>query len=191
MPEKTVPIPAAQKKRKHNFLPGVVLVSLCLWIASSRVLVIPHPPVGLYIGVLACLAAVVTLWPSASAWARAGWFVVFGAFLVLEITTLYEQRAEDAETAKKDQVAENNRFVRLMKVQQDSFAAVLQRTQQEFEMSMRRSNSILRKTEEAISFTSGGDCFPVVFPYEATENSGVKELGFSLSKQGKYPLISS
>lgn len=184
MLEETTPVPATQNKKKYNFLSVVGLLLLSLWIGVSRIFALSNPPVGLYIGVLAFMAAIVTLWPPDNAWAKAGWLVVFGWFLVLEVNTLYNQRAEDAETARKTRIAEDNRFAGLLKVQQDSFAAVLQKSQEEFEATIRESNSIFKKTVEAASFASGGDSFPAVFPYPA----GDGKIGFGLAKQGRYPL---
>ena len=64
----------------------------------------------------------------------------------------------------------------------------IKNSQQQFDATIKRSDAIATKTAEAASFASGGNSFPVVTAYVVTQNSGVMQLGFSLSKQGKYPL---
>lgn len=114
-------------------LPLAVLLFLGSWVWLSQQLQPKHQPVGFYIGVLAFVAAVVTIWPPEHAWAKAGWIIIFGGFLVLEITTLYQQRKEDADTADDNRVAEDNRFANVLKSQQESFARVLKQNQKQFD----------------------------------------------------------
>jgi uncharacterized membrane protein YhaH (DUF805 family) len=87
----------SRRQQFFNWLPVLVLGAIPTWIWTLRASHIAHPPVGFYIGVLAFVAGVVTIWPPDHPWVKAGWFLVFGAFLVLEITTLYQQRAEDCD----------------------------------------------------------------------------------------------
>lgn len=126
----------SRRQKLSNWLPVVVLGAIALWIWISRTSHIAHPPVGLYIGVLAFVAGVVTIWPPDYAWAKAAWFIVFGAFLVLEITTLYEQRADDQQINRDKTKEEDDRFAGLLKTQQDTFASVLKQNQSEFEATM-------------------------------------------------------
>src|ERR1700693_115210 len=152
MPEPRIPVWRRQSstskqqsrdKRIAKWLPIAVLVSLGLWFCIFRVFHISHPPVGTYIGVLAFLAGLVTLWPPDNPLAKAAWLVIFGGFLVLEITTLYQQRTEDIETAKKNRIDEDNRFANLLKTEQDSFAEVLRENQEDFEASLGKMGNIL------------------------------------------------
>jgi hypothetical protein len=61
-------------------------------------------------------------------------------------------------------------------------------TERRFEATMKRSDAIMTKANEAVAFASGGDSFPVVFPAVVTQANGMMEIGFYLSKQGSYPL---
>jgi hypothetical protein len=121
--------------RVSNWLPLATLAMLAVWIWGSRKFYLA-PPVGLCIGVLAFVAAVVTIWPPSHPWAKAGWFIVFGGFLVLEITTLYRQRADDQQTVREKKKEEDDRFAGLLKTQQDNFYGVLKQNQREFDATM-------------------------------------------------------
>ncbi|HEV3482961.1 MAG TPA: hypothetical protein VGR97_11620 [Candidatus Acidoferrales bacterium] len=124
------------KSKVSNYLPLVTLILLAVWIIVSRLKNLSHPPVGTFIGVLAFVAAVVTILPPDSSWSKATWLIVFGGFLVLEITTLYQQRVDDLQTDREKTTQENNRFAGLLKTQQDHFADVLKQNQREFSTTM-------------------------------------------------------
>ena len=61
-------------------------------------------------------------------------------------------------------------------------------TERQFEATMKRSDAIMTKANEAVAFASGGHSFPVVFPAVVTQANGMMKIGFYLSKQGSYPL---
>lgn len=107
------------------------------------------------------MAGVVTIWPPDKLWSKAVWLLVFGSFLFAEVTTLYQQRADDQQTDSSRRKEEDDRFAGLLKMQQDSFAAVLSRNQQQFEATLKRVGAVLTKTQEAISDTTGGGHIPV------------------------------
>lgn len=151
----------ARKYKAVNWLPVSVLAILASWFCGYRIFQLPHPPVGLYIGVLAFTAGVVTIWPPERPWAKALWFLVFGGFLVLEISTLYQQRAEDQATAENNRQAENKRF-----------EAVLSQNQQDFQATMNSMESVLGKQDKTLLQTMGGPAFPLFLPvYPAVPSS--------------------
>jgi hypothetical protein len=122
-----------------NYLPLVALVITALWVAADWLKRLHHPPVGTYIAIFAFVGAIVTIWPPQSRWAKAAWVLVFGAFLVLEITTLYQQRGEDSYSELAKTVAEDNRFAGLLKAEHKSFGKVLKQNQEQFVATMRES----------------------------------------------------
>jgi hypothetical protein len=145
-----------------------ILVLLAGWFWISRNFNIPHPPVGLYIGVLAFMGGVVTIWPAENPWAKAGWFIVFGGFLVLEISTVYKQRAEDQTTA------DTNR-----RIQDEKFRAVLTQNQNDFDATMHGMESVLNKQDRALLETMGGAAYPLfiaAFPEVSSPNGIVRPI---------------
>jgi hypothetical protein len=137
---------------------------LGLWLLASLLFNVPHPPVGLYIGVLAFVAGIVTIWPPDNARAKAGWFLVFGGFLVLEITTLYKQHAEDVRTADKNRADEDDRFAKVLKNQQDNFAEVLRKNQEQFHGTVSRVDHLAGLAQESLANITGEDSFPYIVP---------------------------
>jgi hypothetical protein len=124
-----------RKKRTANTLPFVMLLALIGWVLYLW----HHPiqePVGTYIGALAFVGAVVSIVPPENSWSKAACFLVFGAFLVLEVTTLYHQRAEDRATDLAKRKEEDDRFAGLLRAQQKSFTDVLDQNQREFSATM-------------------------------------------------------
>ena len=123
-------------ERVANSLPFVMFIILLGWslYLAWRPL---HVPVGTYIGVLAFVAAIVSIIPPCNAWSKAICFLLFGGFLVLEITTLYHQRSEDLETDRIKRIEEDTRFAGLLKEQEGNFAGVLKQNQSDFSATMR------------------------------------------------------
>ena len=167
-----------EKPRARNWLPVAVLALVAGYIVISSLHNLPHAPVGTFIGLLAFVAAVVTIWPPVSPWAKAAWLLVFGAFLVLEISTLYGQRAEDLESDRIKTRQEDNRF-----------AGILADSQRAFEATMRQMAGIARLSKENIDELIGSDSFCYVdilaFP-EGGLSSGV--MYTTLTTFGIHPL---
>jgi hypothetical protein len=139
---------ADHDKRVAKWLELAAIFLLEVWICISWIFHPGHPPVGTYIGILAFLAGLVTVWPPDNPWAKAGWVFVFGGLLVLEISTLYQQKHDDEQQRVTDQMEEDNRFANLrtqednrfaglLKAQNESFAHVLKQNQDEFSETIR------------------------------------------------------
>jgi hypothetical protein len=141
-------------KRLANWMPALVLLVLMAWMLYLWHHPV-HPPVGTYIAILAFVGAVVSIFPPDNKWAKAACFLVFGAFLVLEITTLYQQRSDDQQTDRDKRKEEDNRFACLLKDQQASFAGVLSQSQQQFAATMKQFG-------ENVRTITGGNSFPIV-----------------------------
>jgi hypothetical protein len=60
----------------------------------------------------------------------------------------------------------------------------LDRTNESLEIASRTSMDL----KEASSYATGGDAYPEVFAYAVTREDGARQIGFGLSKQGKYHL---
>lgn len=78
----------------HNFFAPIIFFVGIIWLF----VVIPHfkfyPPIGVYIAILAFLAAIMSFWPPDNKWAKAAWLLIFVITLLLEIQTLYHERKE-------------------------------------------------------------------------------------------------
>jgi hypothetical protein len=136
------------RQRAVNWLPAAAFVLLASWFCISRIFHFPHPPVGLYIGVLAFVAGIVTVWAPEHPWAKAAWLLVFGGFLVLEISTLYLQRAEDQTTAETNRRNEDDRI-----------AKILAQNEQEFSATLSRLTDVSVLAKRSINNITGGDGF--------------------------------
>ena len=168
-------------------LPFITAALIAVWIAVLAAFHVHHPPVGTYIGVLAFVAGIMTIWPplEKARWATAFWVFSFGALLVLEINTLYSQHGEDEVTAKENRIQEDDRFASLLKSQQDSFAQVLRQNQDTFDQTRKRMEGIVRLSKEGISQVTGGDSFPEALVILAPQNG---MLPVVMNNHGNYPL---
>jgi hypothetical protein len=175
-------------QRIPNLLPAIAVVLFVGWFYIVHVLLVIHPPVGLYIGLLAFAAAVETIWPPDKAWPKGLWLLVFGALLVAEITTLYEQRHDEEKTQQANKKTEDDRFAGLLKSQENDFATVLSQNKKQFDATLSQLNGVRAKAKETISFTTGGDTFPFSLTAMNPKPDGSYEFGFWLESQGRYPL---
>ena|ERR1035437_3626909 len=126
------------------------------------------------------------------------WIVLSAAFLYVEISSIRTDRAETAaneirnrseERAKFEVVIEQGRALNEkqkeeQQQQQQKFSALLKQGGH----SIKDLQDVATEVSEATSFASGGETFPVIFPYELTTEDGKQRVGFALSKRGKYPL---
>ena len=125
-------------------------------------------------------------------WAKAAWVLGFGAFLALELSTLYQQRAEDSDTEQANTKAEDDKIAGLLNTEHESFGKVLEQNQKQFDATMKKSNKIVelnRATiagvQESINTVTGGDSFAGLQPVATGNNY---HLVFTLVPGGKYPL---
>jgi len=160
-----------------NGLPLVFIVLLALWVWVSRTLTIPRPPVGLYIGTLAFVAGVVSIWPPEHPWAKAAWFLVFGGFLVLEITTLYEQRHDDEATANANRQLEDAHF-----------GDVLRQNQAQFEATLAKFKVLAGMSQESLDEATGGESY--CYAEFVKGLAGPSQLTAVLLGKGRHPLSS-
>ncbi|MDQ2710675.1 MAG: hypothetical protein M3Y24_00320 [Acidobacteriota bacterium] len=160
-------------------------ILLGFWLSILRLFKVPHPPVGLYIGALAFVAAIVTIWPPDNVWSKAGWFLVFGGFLVLEITTLYQQRAEDVMTANKNRMDEDDRFAKVLKNQQENFTEVLRKDREQFQSTVTHVDSVARLAQESLANITGKNSFPYIVPQT---HSGTETIPLFMWDHGRHLL---
>jgi hypothetical protein len=175
------------RQRISSILPFATIIIIASWIAVSCFTNLARPPVGTYIGVLAFFAGLVTLFPPDNEWAKAAWFLVFGGFLVLEITTLYRQRVEDVETANNARIAEDNRFADLLAEENKNFAKVLEKNQQAFDITMGRMGGLATLSKEAIDQVTGGDSFPAAIALTYVTD-GIPGFPILVSNNGAHTL---
>lgn len=127
---------ADSPEKVPNYLSFSVFAITLGWIALNRFERFHHPPVGTYIAIFAFAAAILTIWPPQNRWAEAAWVLVFGIFLALELSTLYQQRIDDSNSEQIKTKAEDDRFAGLLKVEYDNFGKVLDQNQRQFDTTM-------------------------------------------------------
>lgn len=127
------------------------------------------------------------------------WIVVSAAFLYIEIYSITLDRAESASRDLHSHMEERAKFQAVIdqghainekqkeeqKEEQQKFAALLKQSGR----SIKDLGEVANKVSEAVSFSSGGDTFPEIFPYELITDDGKQRIGFGLSKHGEYPLF--
>lgn len=158
-------------QRISNWAPVAATVLLLLWLWTYPKFGMSHPPVGFYIAVLAFLAAVVSIMPPNNHWARAAWFIFFGAVLTFEITTLYQQRREDEAAANINRQREDEQVAMTRRLEDIRLAAIL------------HQNRVA--LGEMLNTETGGDSFCYLYLSPA-QTGWIMEL----EKVGKYPLHS-
>jgi hypothetical protein len=96
------------------------------------------------------MAGVVTIWPPENSLSKAAWFLVFGGLLVLEITTLYQEREEDQARADADRKAESRHF-----------EDVLNKNQEDFDTTIGAMKRVLTKQDQTLLQAMGGTAYPL------------------------------
>jgi len=114
-----------------------------------------HPPVGVFIAILALLGVVVPLIrEKVGPGEKAVWTLVLFALLLLEIHSIYEDRSEherEQADARKQQL--------------DSFSKIAQGIDKTIENSDREFAATMRQTQAVLSNITGGDSFAVIEPW--------------------------
>jgi hypothetical protein len=160
-----------------------------------------HPPVGVFIGILAVVGVLVPWFKGEKVHLRERmwWSILMIACFALELRTIYldqsqhdheQQQSRCEETAKFEAVIEqgratNERQKEEQKEQEQKFAALLKQGGR----SIKDLEGVASKVSEGTSFANGGDTYPSIFPYQLTTEDGRQRVPFGLSKQGKYPLF--
>jgi hypothetical protein len=144
----------------HGLLAPAILSILLSWLSAIYLFNPPHPPIGAYITALACLAAVVTIWPPVSPWSKATWLAVFFSLTALEEATLYKERAENQAQQAKDRHDEDERFKNILNHNQEAFIA----TMSQFGTVISTTKGVARLAEESLKNITGADSFPYIVP---------------------------
>jgi hypothetical protein len=144
----------------QRWLPFFVLVVIFGWLLFVHFLKPPHPPIGSYIGSLALLVAVVTIWPPESNWSKAAWLMVFFALTGLEISTLYQDRTENQEQQAKARRDEDDRFDGILKQNDNQFKATIS----EFTNIEKGTERVAALSENNLKNVTGGNSFAYLIP---------------------------
>lgn len=130
-----------------------------------------HPPVGVFIAILALLGVIVPLIrEKVSPREKALWTLVLLALLLLEIHSIYEDRAEHEQEqlhARNEQLASFNRIAQ-------GIDKTIENSDREFAATMKRNDSLLANI-------TGGDSFAIVYPLI---NPGRKDLPLFIENHG-------
>jgi hypothetical protein len=173
-----------------------------LAILSCEVIYLLGPPPGVSVACLAMAAVVMTFRINARNFGRleqVTWILLSAAFLYIEISSITLDRVENASRDLSSHMEERARFQSAIeqgrainerqkeeqREEQQKFAVLLKQGGR----SIKDLGKVANKVSEGVSFASGGDTFPVIFPYELRTDDGRQKVGFSLSKQGAYPLF--
>jgi hypothetical protein len=122
-----------------------------------------HPPVGVWIGVLGLLGVIVPLIRDINKIGRrekAVWTFVMFALLLLEIKSVYQDRKEHDTEQADARYRETKNFETIASGIKDS----VQRSEQQFETTMGKSNRIAELTQENLKNITGGASYGFVVP---------------------------
>jgi hypothetical protein len=167
------------------WLPPFVAAGSLLWLSCVFFLKPVRPPVGVYVACLAGMAVVVTIWPPETNWSKASWLAVFFALTGLEITTLYQERAENQRQQADARKAESDAF--------ESIATGLKismtENQQAFAATMRKMQGLADLSSEGIKTITGGDGLCMMyFSFVSVASNGTVVGRVSIFNTGKFPL---
>jgi hypothetical protein len=173
-------------RRRHWFFNLVQLSGIVLAVYWWRELPVP----GYAIGVLAVLAAVMSVHGEMRSGHKVLWMLLIGAFLFLEFRAITKDRGDFArdETSRRQQ--ENDKF----KAIADGLVASIQQSQIQFAATMSRTQAMLRKeqkitetTNKSLDQLTGGGQFCYLMAIEPVRlNDG--RLAFQLAKMNSGPL---
>ena len=171
-------------------------------ILGCEVLYLLGPPPGVSVACLAVAAVVMSFRINAQNFERleqAIWIVLSAAFLYIEISSITLDRAENDLRESRSRMEERARFQAVIEQGQainekqkeeqseerQKFAALLKQGRR----SIKDLAKVATNVSEGVSFTSGGDTYPTIFPGEVRTDDGRQRIGFYLLKRGKYPLF--
>ncbi|HEV2484619.1 MAG TPA: hypothetical protein VGT08_03715 [Terracidiphilus sp.] len=127
------------------------------------------------------------------------WIVLSAAFLYIEISSITLDRVENVSRDLRSHAVERAGFFAVI----EQGRAINKKQMEEQEEEQQQFKALLRqggrsikdlgkvasRVSEGVSFASGGDTFPEIFPYELKTDDGRQKVGFGLSKRGQYPLF--
>lgn len=137
-----------------------------------------HPPVGVFIALLAVVGVLVPWFRGqTSPREKAFWTFLMFLFVGLEIRTIYlDQARHDREQA----LARCQQLARFQRIATELDAAITQ-SREDFDQTMKRSDSILVGVVDAINISTGGRSFVLI-------NYVPGQLDMAIFRKGKYPL---
>ncbi|HVB87814.1 MAG TPA: hypothetical protein VNK23_14235 [Candidatus Dormibacteraeota bacterium] len=142
-----------------------------------------HPPVGVFIALLALISVLVPFFRDLEAMGqreKALWTVIFFALVLLEIRSIYLDRSEHDREEASARLTQLEGFKSIA----DGINTTSIQNQQQFAATMKRSDEIMEGVQDSINSITGGDSYAyVVF-------GDLKRAGafISVVHGGKYPL---
>ena len=170
----------------QRWLPPLVFGGAFAWLLFVHFFKPSHPPIGSYIGTLAFLVAVVTIWPPENNWSKAAWLMAFFALTGLEISTLYQDRAENQEQQMQARKKEGDAF----KLIADGLSSAITQSQNQFSATVSRVDRVSGLAEENLRNMTGGDSWGWVSILRyGGPGSSENIVGLTIQNEGKrYPL---
>jgi len=162
--------------RHHWFFDSVqcAAIPLIIWWWYNS----PSP--GFAIGVLAVIAAVMSVHTDMRGWQRVTWILLIGAFLAIEFRAITKDRVDAALADAQKRVAENSQFLTIVRELSDS----IQQNQEQFQATMSGLNTTVDRVGDSIKTQTGGDSFAyVTFTPEPNQ-----QFMIAITSHGKYPL---
>jgi hypothetical protein len=131
------------------------------------------PPPGYSVGVLAVLAAVMSVHGEMPPFQKVFWLLLIGAFLFLEFRAIDWDRVNIDARDALTRLEERSSFREILVEDQNHFAQALQQNQAQFDRTLRNMNSLSRKTEDVLT---GGNSYAIVTPTPMNDGTDVLEL---------------
>lgn len=147
-----------EKLSKSDWLFFLIQIGAAIWIYRWW---FDLPPTGYSVGVLAVLAAVMSVHGDMPPFQKVFWLLLIAAFLFLEFRAIDWDHANiDAHEALL-RFDERDHFRDVMSQDQDHFSKVLQQNQKQFDTTLGNMRRLAQQTEDVVT---GGDSYIVVFP---------------------------
>jgi hypothetical protein len=146
-------IPLNQHFRQHWFFDIVQVAATLLavyWIWTAR-----FPPPGYAIGILAVLAAIMSLHADMQKWQKAAWVVLMGVYLFTEFRAITKDRNEFAHTEERRRNEQNQQF--------QDIASGLQSSMEQSQAQFRDTMSGIGRTINSVT-GGNGFCYAMASP---------------------------
>lgn len=155
----------------HHWFFAAVQLGTAVWITWW----LKHlPPPGYAAGLLAFLAANMTVHEKMRNWHKAGWMLLIGACLFVEFRAVERDRFQHDAEVRQTRDEQNRQFAQIAKGIQDS----IDKSQQQFDATMSRTSHVLNNI-------TGGSSYAVVLPETFGED---KDLPLMIENHGKNVL---
>jgi hypothetical protein len=168
------------------------------------------PPPGYAIGVVAVVAALMSIQEHMEGWQKAIWMILIGALLFVEMRSIKVDRGRADAQALQDRKKQDDNFRQLRQQEDREFVATLDGLKSQFQATIggfetsrrlesqhfgsllreqtRLFSGMQRSTQDTLNALTGGDSYGVIFPLPVAGSGDKAEYRLTITVRGKDTL---